>query len=121
MPETPFPNAEAAWLWTAQVLRARQDSQVPAPPAGPCRAEDVLRCLDRLYRAGTVELLHARVLRIWGWRGGAPNPARPRERCDARLWREAMAALEEPLRALGIVGGPRYAIPAELLARYAAD
>ena len=121
MPVPPFPDAEAAWLWTAQVLRSRLDPTAPVPRAGPCRAEDVVKCLDSLYRACAVELLHARILRIWGWRGAAPDPARPRERCDARLWREAMEALDAPLRARGIVAGPRCAISAALLARHAVD
>jgi len=119
-PVPPFQTAEAAWLWTAASLLARRDPAAPRPPPGPCRPEDVLKCLDGLYRTNTVELLHARILRIWGWRGVAPNPARPRERCDWRLWQEAMKALDGPLRARGIVAGPRCAIPAELLARAAA-
>ena len=121
MPAPPFSTPEAAWLWTAAVLRSRQEQSMRPPAPGPCRVDDVLKCLDGLYRARAIELLHARILRTWGWRGAAPNPARPRERCDARLWREAMAALDGPLRARGIVDGPRCAIPAELLARVAAE
>lgn len=113
----PFATAEAAWLWTAAILLARRDPAATRPPPGPCRPEDVLKCLDGLYRTNTIELLHARILRIWGWRGMAPNPARPRERCDWRLWQEAMKGLDGPLRACGIVGGSRCAIPAELLAK----
>ena len=117
MPVPPFPSAEAAWFWASAVLHARREPAAPQPPAGPCRMEDVVKCLDVLYRAGTLELLHARILRIWGWRGLPPNPAHPRERSDCRLWREAMEALDAPLRARGIVAGPRCAIPPELLAR----
>lgn len=116
-PAPPFQTAEAAWFWTAASLLARRDPAAPRPPPGPCRPEDVLKCLDGLYRANTVELLHARILRLWGWRGVAPNPARPQERCDWRLWQEAMQGLDGPLRAASIVAGPRCAIPAELLAR----
>lgn len=112
-----FATAEAAWLWTAATLLARRDPAATRPPPGPCRPEDVLKCLDGLYRTNTIELLHARILRTWGWRGMAPNPARPRERCDCRLWQEAMKGLDGPLRACGIVAGPRCAIPAELLAK----
>ncbi len=114
-----FPTAEAAWFWAASVLRARCDPAAPVPAAGPCQVETVVKCLDELYRARTLELLHARILRLWGWRGMAPNPGRPRDRCDWRLWREAMEALDAPLRAKGVVAGPRYAIPAEMLARAA--
>ena len=121
MPVPPFPSADAAWFWASAVLSARREPAAAQPPAGPCRVEDVVKCLDVLYRAGTLELLHARILRIWGWRGLPPNPSRPRERCDWRLWREAMEALDAPLRARGIVAGARCAIPADLLAQYAVD
>ena len=100
----PFASAEAAWFWTAASLQARQDAS-PLPGPGPCRPEDVLKCLDVLYRRRRIELLHVRILRFWGWRGRAPNPAWPRERCDARLWREALGRLDWLLRARGIVAG----------------
>ena len=121
MPIPPFPNAEAAWFWAAAALLARRDPAASPPPPGPCRVEEVVRCLDTLYRDRTLELLHARILRIWGWRGVPPNPARPRERCDWRLWREALDAMEEPLRARGIVAGPRCAIPASAFAGLGAE
>ena len=117
MPVPPFPSAEAAWFWAAAVLHARHEPAASQPPAGPCRVEDVVKCLDVLYRAGTLELLHARILRIWGWRGLPPNPGHPRERSDWRLWREAMEALDAPLRARGIVAGPKYTLSPDLLAR----
>lgn len=101
----PFRSAEAAWLWTMAVLEARHDPALPAPPPGPCRAEDVIKCLDELYRRRRVELLHARILRIWGRRGRTPDPRRVQEKCDWRLWREAMDRLEFPLRQRGIVAG----------------
>jgi len=63
----------------------------------------VIKCLDQLYRRRRIDLVHARILRIWGERGIAPNPALPREGSDARLWREALSRLEWPLRAKGIV------------------
>lgn len=101
-----FASAEAAWFWTAASLRARQEPGASRPGPGPCRPEDVVKCLDGLYRNRRVELLHVRILRIWGWRGLAPNPAWPRERCDARLWREALGRLEWPLRVRGVVADP---------------
>jgi hypothetical protein len=64
-----------------------------------------VKCLDKLYRQRRVELLHVRILRIWGWRGAAPNAAWPRERCDWRLWQEALGRMEWPLRVRGIVVG----------------
>ena len=104
MPPEPFPSAEAAWFWTMASLDARQGTRAPPPP-GPCRAEEVLRCLDTLYRRRRIEGLHARILRLYGRRNRAPDPSRPGERCDWRLWREAMDRLDFPLRQAGIVAG----------------
>jgi len=104
----PFRSVDAAWFWTASALRAKVDPGAPRPCPGPCRPEDVVKCLDGLYRHRRVELLHARILRIWGMRGIAPNPARARERCDWKLWREALDRLEGPLRAQGIITGPGF-------------
>ena len=102
MPE-PFASAEAAWFWTAASLRPGRDPAAAGSSTAPCRPQDVVKCLDTLYRRRRIELLHARILRIWGVRGVAPNPARPRERSDWRIWREALDRLEGPLRAHGIV------------------
>jgi hypothetical protein len=105
----PFASAEEAWFWTMAALVARRDGARIVSGAGlvqrPCEPDDVVRCLDRLYRQRRVDLQHARILRIWGERGNAPDPRAPRERGDARLWREAMQRLDWPLRAKGIVAG----------------
>ncbi len=101
----PFLSAEAAWFWTAAALRAANDPLAARPGPAACRPDEVVKALDGLYRQRRIELLHARILRIWGLRGVAPNPSRPRERCDWRLWREALERLEGPLRAKGIVAG----------------
>jgi len=93
----PFVSVEAAWF---RAVRALQPGQAAAPWVG-----DVVKCMDTLYRSRRIELLHARILRIWGLRGVAPNPARMRERSDWRIWREAMERLDAPLRAKGIVAG----------------
>ena len=98
----PFASAKAAWFWTAASLRARQEAST-SPGPGPCRPEDVVKCLDMLYRQRRIELLHVRIMRIWGWRGVAPNPAWTGQRCDARLWHEALGRLEWPLRVRGII------------------
>src|SRR5947199_7038 len=86
-------------LHVVAVVHAASDPVERPPGPGPCRAEDVLRCLDGLYRQRRIDLLHARILRIWGFRGVAPNPARARERSDWRVWHEALDRLEGPLRA----------------------
>lgn len=105
---TPFRNAEEAWFWTMAALRARRDgartARNPHAVPRPCDPDDVVKCLDGLYRQRRIDLVHARILRIWGERGTPPNPAWASERSDARLWREAMGRMEWPLRVKGIVG-----------------
>lgn len=99
---TPFRSAEEAWLWTMSTLLARRGGTTPRGSAPrPCQPEDILKCLDQLYRRRRIDLLHARILRIWGERQSSPHPAR--DRCDWRIWREALDRLEWKLRAKGIV------------------
>lgn len=100
----PFSSAEAAWFWTTAALD-RKTVSGPLPPA-PCRPEEVLRCLDSLYRARHIVLLHAYVLRHYGRRGRPPSATHPRERCDHILWTEAMNGLAPKLRKAGIVADP---------------
>lgn len=103
-----FTTVEEAWYWTLACLAARR-GDAPAPAPRRCRPEDVLLHLDRLYRRRRVQLVHVRIMRLWGERGRPPNPAFARERCDWRLWREALDRLDWPLRQRGIVTGPRVA------------
>lgn len=106
----PFASAEDAWFWTMAALTARRDGARLSAGRGqvvrPCEPDDVVKCLDRLYRQRRIDLAHARILRIWGERGDQPSPRIPQERGDLRLWREAMERLDFPLRAKGIVAGP---------------
>jgi hypothetical protein len=103
----PFRNADEAWFWTMAALRARRDGARYTANQGrvqrPCEPDDVVKCLDTLYRRRRIDLVHARILRIWGERQCAPNPAHASERSDWRLWREALDRLEWPLRVKGIV------------------
>jgi len=101
----PFHSAEQAWFWTMGALVARREGSHGGGPRTPrpCDPDDVVKCLDQLYRRRRVDLVHARILRIWGERGMAPNPAHRLERGDWRLWREALDRLEWPLRVKGIV------------------
>ncbi|TCZ55560.1 hypothetical protein [Roseicella aquatilis] len=117
----PFRSVEEAWFWTMAALIARRDGARIVSGAGlvtrPCEPDDVVKCLDRLYRQRRIELQHARILRLWGERQQVPDPRAPRERGDWRLWREAMSRLDWPLRVKGIVDGPALAFPedAEIL------
>ena len=103
----PFRSAEDAWFWTMAALIARRDGARYTANSGliarPCEPDDVVKCLDTLYRRRRVDLVHGRILRIWGERQTSPNPAYTGERSDWRLWREALDRLEWPLRVKGIV------------------
>ncbi len=105
-----FRDAAQAWFWTVGALAARRDgtgrgdtgrggARIPRP----CDPDDVIRCLDTLYRRRRIDLAHARVLRVWGERGTAPDAARPAEQAAARLWHEALGRLDWLLRMKGIV------------------
>ncbi|WP_159996656.1 hypothetical protein [Roseomonas sp. 18066] len=113
----PFASAEQAWFWTMNALVARREGARIVAGAGtvprPCEPDDVVKCLDRLYRQRRIDLAHARILRLWGERGQAPDPRALRERGDSRLWREALSRLDWPLRQKGIVAGPAMALPPE--------
>ena len=103
----PFHNAEEAWIWTMTALVARRDGARYSANQGkvgrPCDPDDVVKSLDALYRQRRIDLLHARILRIWGERGTAPDPTHAMERGDWKLWKEALDRLEWPLRVKGIV------------------
>ncbi len=84
-----FRDAAEAWFWTMAALVARREASPRgvdgAGPPRPAMPEDILRCLDTLYRRRRIDLVHARILRIWGERGIAPDPGRAGERCDAQI------------------------------------
>lgn len=103
----PFATAEEAWFWTSAALTARRDGARNiagmASTLRPCEPDDVVRVLNRLYYQRRIDLIHARVLRIWGERGVPPDPQALGEMSDARIWDEAMRRLAWPLQAKGIV------------------
>lgn len=103
----PFACAEDAWIWTMAALIARREGARFGANKGtitrPCEPDDVVRCLDQLYRQNRIDLGHARVLRAWGERQISPSAMIHAERHDHRLWSEALQCLEWPLRMKGIV------------------
>lgn len=107
VPTQPFDSAEEAWLWTMAALIARRVGARYIAGKGlvcrPCEPDDIVKCLDNLYRQRRIDLAHARALRIWGERQVAPCVAVAAERSDHRLWNEALERLEWPLRIKGIV------------------
>jgi hypothetical protein len=99
-----FASAQDAWFWTMAALRARRDGAGRGGQgiARPCDPDDNILCLDRLYRSRRIDASHAHILRVWGERQVPPDALeRPADEC--RLWREAMAYLDAPLRAKGII------------------
>jgi hypothetical protein len=106
-PTEPFRDAQEAWMWTMAALIARREGARFSARKGmvsrPCEPDDVVKCLDGLYRQRRIDLAHARVLRIWGERQMAPSAVVAAERHDRRLWIEALERLEWPLRIKGIV------------------
>src|ERR1700733_3127746 len=103
----PFDSAEEAWLWTMAALIARREGARYTAGKGlvsrPCDPDDVVKCLEGLYRQRRIDLAHARVLRIWGERQITPSCMVAAEKFDYRLWNEALGRLEWPLRFKGIV------------------
>lgn len=99
----PFANAEQAWFWAMEAISARRENAsrvTGSVTPRPCTPDDVVMTLDRLYRQGRMDVLHAHTLHLWGERGAAPGT---REAEDRRLWREALDRLEPVLRSKGIV------------------
>lgn len=110
----PFASAEEAWFWTIAALNARAAGARIVAGLGiprPCEPDDVVRCLDRLYRHRRVDLAHVRVLKEFGDRGVPPDPRHPGDRFALRLWREVLGRLEWPLAEKGIVA--RGGLPAD--------
>lgn len=102
----PFKSSEDAWFWTMNSLRARRDGRRASTYGGslarPCEPDDVVGCLDNLFRSHDINADHARVLRQCGDQQAAPDPQRGPPR-DLKLWREALDRLDAPLRRKGIV------------------
>ena len=102
--EVPFPDPASAWFWAVEALIARHDGAMvrhASGPRRPCDPDDVLAVFNLLMTRHRLGDRHAHVLGVHGREGLPPDPRRSRE--DARLWAEAMGAMDWPLRARGIV------------------
>lgn len=100
-----FRNTAEAWFWTMAALAARRDGDAKSGIriVRPCDPDDIIRCLDQLYRGRRIDRSHAQVLRVWGERQTAPASRFEGELCDHRLWIEAMTCLQPLLQAKGII------------------
>lgn len=103
----PFESAEEAWFWFIEAQQARVDgarftvglSLVPRP----CEPVDILKILDRLYRARKLLWEHLLILRHYGRRRLAPEKNRIKEARAHTLWAEALGTLSDALEEKGIV------------------
>ena len=98
----PFTNTEQAWFATMAALKARKD-RAPHPGLPRFDPNEIIQVLDQLYRRRRIDLVHSRVLRLWGERGVAPDKNVTSERADYNLWTEVLERLDWPLRVKGIV------------------
>ena len=90
----PFRDSEEAWFWTMAALMARREGARYTANQGrvmrPCEPDDVVKCLDGLYRRRRIDLLHARILRMWA--SGRFLRIRPSQAsaatggCGVKLW-----------------------------------
>jgi hypothetical protein len=108
----PFKNAEEAWFWFIQAQTARNEGAKIMAGAGltprPCEPVDIIKSLERLYRARLVTMDHVMILRHYGQRLMSPDPRRQKEARAHSLWREALERLEEILIAKRIVVKPHW-------------
>ncbi len=106
----PFASAEEAWFWFIQAQQARNDGARFRVGAGlyprPCEPLDILKVLDRLYRARKLMMDHVLVLRHYGRRMMPPDPYRVKEARAHKLWIEALGLMEFVLVGKGIVALP---------------
>lgn len=90
----PFRSTPAAWFWCMRNLNGPRDGIKAI-----CDPEDIVRVIDRLYQQRRLNFSHVRIMRKYGEAQMVPAQGGG----DALLWREAMLALDTPLRARGIV------------------
>ena len=108
----PFKSAEEAWFWFIQAQTARNEGAKITAGAGlylrPCEPVDIIKALERLYRARSVSMDHVMVLRHYGQRLLSPDPRRPKEMRAHGLWRDALSKLEDALVTKRIVVRPHW-------------
>jgi hypothetical protein len=108
----PFKSAEEAWFWFIQAQTARNEGARITAGAGlyprPCEPVDIIKALERLYRARTVTMDHVMVLRHYGQRLLSPDPRRQKEIRAYGLWKEALLKLEDALVIKRIVIRPHW-------------
>lgn len=103
----PFQSGEDAWFWFVRCQRLRDDRVQPISSMGtlarPCDPDDIYRAVKRLYKQHLLSAAHLRILSQYGLAERAPDKRCSEEIAAARLWEEAIALLEQLLKAKGIV------------------
>lgn len=108
-PGEPFATAEEAWLWAVErydstLAGARpRAGRATVPRAGDPR--DVVNAAARLVRSGRLTRAQLSVLFQCARANRPPDPRVPEERARLAVWRSALARLEPPLIAKGLVRG----------------
>lgn len=104
----PFATAGDAVIWALRSLDARHSGVHArgAPVPRPCVPDDIMICLDRLYRRRRISTGHAQVLREWANQGVPPSRTDLRDAPERHVWDEAMAELAPLLIRRGIVRRP---------------
>lgn len=102
----PFASAEAAWFWYMQCQIARIEGarfNAGLGTARPCEPMDIYRAVVRLYRGRVLTQAHLTTLASFGRALTPPDPRRPDQARETRLWSEALSHLGDALRIKGIV------------------
>jgi len=105
---SPFHSSEEAWFWFIRCQLMRHQGARPVAVSGalarPCDPDDIYRAVIALHKGGVLCAAHLRTLSQYGLAERAPDERCGEEAAAARLWDEAMGALDGYLRGKGIVG-----------------
>ena len=107
----PFADAQTLWFWFIQAQTARHDGAKVMAFCGamvrPCSPLDVQQIVARLYSQKILSDAHIRVMRHYGLLQQVPDPYRPQQLADAKLWAQAVARLSTPLIQKDIIADTR--------------
>lgn len=100
-PGRPLSTAEDVWFWYSEGVPDRGRRTRSAPSGLALTMDDVWLALRRVQQERGITHHHVKVLELCGRRGFPPHPMR--EPVSARLWAEAMDALEAELDRRGVI------------------
>jgi hypothetical protein len=90
-----FDTPEEAWYWCMGEINRRKIGNAinSTSVVRPCTPDDIIKCLDRLYRQRRIQLKHARILRIYGEKNSVPE-----NREEYLYWKHAIDELGYQMR-----------------------